>query len=305
MPKKSLSVKLGSLSLPNPVLTASGTFGYAKEMAGLYDLSRLGGIIPKTITLSPRPGNRPPRTVEVTAGLLNAIGLDNDGVDEFLAKKLPWLRTAGAPIIVSFAAKHIDECEIFAEKFASAEGIAALEMNISCPNVSGGVDFGTNPALCEKIVARMKSFCRIPLCVKLSPNVTSIAEVARAAEAGGADMISAINTLYGLAVDWRRRIPRIGNGYAGYSGPAVKPVALRCVSQIFRAVKVPVIGIGGIESANDVMEFLVAGASAVEVGTANFYRPDAPMRILEELPRLLDEAGVSSPADLVGTLKFS
>ena len=305
MSKKNLSVKLGSLTLPNPILTASGTFGYAKEAAGLYDLSRLGGIIPKTITLSPRNGNRPPRTVEVTAGLLNAIGLDNDGIDEFLAKKLPWLRGVGAPIIVSFAAKKVEECGLFAEKFAAAEGIAALEMNVSCPNVSGGVDFGTNPVLCERIVSRMKKCCTLPLCVKLSPNVTSIADVAMAAEAGGADMISAINTLYGLAVDWRRRVPRIANGYAGYSGPAVKPVALRCVSQIFRAVKIPVIGIGGIESAGDVMEFLVAGASAVEVGTANFYRPDAPIRILEELPRLLDEAGVSSSAELVGTLQFS
>ena len=207
MSKKNLSVKLGSLTLPNPILTASGTFGYAKEAAGLYDLSRLGGIIPKTITLSPRNGNRPPRTVEVTAGLLNAIGLDNDGIDEFLAKKLPWLRGVGAPIIVSFAAKKVEECGLFAEKFAAAEGIAALEMNVSCPNVSGGVDFGTNPVLCERIVSRMKKCCTLPLCVKLSPNVTSIADVAMAAEAGGADMISAINTLYGLAVDWRRRVP--------------------------------------------------------------------------------------------------
>ncbi|MGI5832784.1 MAG: dihydroorotate dehydrogenase [Thermoguttaceae bacterium] len=305
MSEINLSVKLGALTLPNPILTASGTFGYAKEVASLYDLSRLGGIIPKTITLEPRPGNKPPRTVEVVAGLLNAIGLDNDGVDEFLTQKLPWLRSTGAPIIVSFAAKRIDECEIFARKFAAAEGIAALEMNISCPNVSDGVDFGTDPILCEKIVARMKAHCRLPLCVKLSPNVTSIADMARAAEAGGADMISAINTLYGLAVDWRRRIPRIANGYAGYSGPAVKPVALRCVSQIFRAVEIPVIGIGGVESAQDVMEFFVAGAAAVAVGTANFYCPDAPIRILEELPVLLAEASVTSPSELVGTLKFS
>ena len=300
-----LKVCLGGLNLPNPILTASGTFGYAKEIAGLYDLSQLGGIVPKTVTISPRPGNRPPRTAEVTAGLLNAIGLDNDGLDEFLAKKLPYLRTLGAPIIVSFAAKRIEECDLFSEKFNAAEGIAALEMNVSCPNVSGGVDFGTNPALCEKITARMKRSLKLPLCVKLSPNVTSITDIAKAAEAGGADMISAINTLYGLAVDWRRRVSRIGNGYAGFSGPAVKPVALRCVSQIFRAVSIPVIGIGGVETAEDVMEFFVAGASAVQVGTANFYRPDAPIRILEDLPRLLKEAGVDSPTELVGTLRFS
>lgn len=299
-----LETKLGPLTLPNPILTASGTFGYAKEAAGLYDLSRLGGIIPKTVTLAPRPGNRPPRTVEVTAGLLNAIGLDNDGLDEFLERKLPTLKSFGAPIIVSFAAKKIEECDVFAEKFGSADGIAALEMNVSCPNVSGGIDFGTNPTLCEKIVSRMKSRTKLPLCVKLSPNVTSIVEIAQAAEAGGAEMISAINTLYGLAVDWRRRAPRIGNGYAGFSGPAIKPVALRCISQIFRAVSIPIIGIGGIESAEDVMEFFVAGASAVQIGTANFYKPDILPRIIDQLPILLAEAGVAAPSELTGTLRF-
>ncbi len=304
MASPSLEVKLGPLTLPNPILTASGTFGYAKELAPLYDLSILGGIVPKTITIDPRPGNRTPRTVEVTAGLLNAIGLDNDGLSEFIEKKLPQLTSYGAPVIVSFAAKKIEECDIFADRFNETDGIAALEMNISCPNVSGGVDFGTNPTLCEKIVDRMKKRSKHPLCVKLSPNVTSIASIAKAAEAGGADMISAINTLYGLAVDWRRRIPRIGNGYAGFSGPAVKPVALRCVSQIFRAVSIPVIGIGGIASAEDVMEFIVAGASAVQIGTANFYQPDLPVQILRELPSLMTEAGVSRLNELTGTLAF-
>ena len=300
----SLKTTLGPLTLPNPILVASGTFGYAREAAELLDLSRLGGIVPKTVTVAPRPGNRPPRTVETTAGLLNAIGLDNDGVEEFVAKKLPFLATLGAPILVSVAAKTIDECAILAEKLAGQRGIAAIELNISCPNVSGGVDFGTDPVLCERITRAFKSRTEYPLVVKLSPNVTNIAEIARAAEAGGADILTAINTLYGLAVDWRRRVPRIANGYAGYSGPAIKPVALRCVSQIFRAVTIPIIGVGGIESAEDVLEFFVAGASAVQIGTANFYKPDISVRIIDELPKLMEREKIAALADLTGTLSF-
>ena len=300
----SLQTALGPLKLPNPILVASGTFGYGREAAELFDVSRLGGIVPKTITVEPRSGNRPPRTVETTAGLLNAIGLDNDGLDEFIARKLPYLASLGAPIIVSVAAKTVEQCPVFAEKLAGQKGIAALELNISCPNVSGGVDFGTDPHLCEKITRELKSRTEHPLLVKLSPNVTNIADIARAAEAGGADILTAINTLYGLAVDWRRRTPRIANGYAGYSGPAIKPVALRCVSQIYRAVKIPIVGVGGIDSAEDVLEFFVAGASAVQIGTANFYRPDVALRILDELPILLEREGILSLQELTGMLKL-
>lgn len=299
-----LTARLGPLTLANPILTASGTFGYGREMAPWGDLSRLGGIVPKTITLAPRPGNAVPRTCETTAGLLNAIGLDNDGLDEFLAKKLPFLAASGAPVIVSIAAKTPEECDLLAERLDRTPGVAALELNISCPNVSGGVDFGTDPRLCEKVVGRLRKKTSLPLAVKLSPNVTRISDIALAAEAAGADIITAINTLYGLAVDWRRALPRVANGYAGFSGPAIKPVALRCVSQIFRAVKIPIIGVGGIASLDDVMEFIVAGASAVEIGTASFFRPRLVFELVEQLPGFLAKENIASLTELVGTLKL-
>lgn len=299
-----LSVSLGKVHLPNPILVASGTFGYAKEASRLLDLSRLGGIIPKTITVLPRSGNKPPRTVETTAGLLNAIGLDNDGLQEFVENKLPYLRTLGAPIIVSIAAKSLDDCKIFAERLNEENGITAVELNVSCPNVSGGVDYGVNPILCEKMTAELRRWLNVPFSVKISPNVTCIADVAKAAEAGGADMISAVNTCYGLAVDWRRRKPRLGNGCGGFSGPAIKPIALRCVWQVAKAVKIPVIGIGGISSVDDVLEFLVAGASAVEIGTANFFNPCITTEILNALPIELEKAGVKSISDIIGTLEL-
>ena len=299
-----LSVSLGKVHLPNPILVASGTFGYAKEASRLLDLSRLGGIIPKTITVLPRSGNKPPRTVETTAGLLNAIGLDNDGLQEFVENKLPYLRTLGAPIIVSIAAKSLDDCKIFAERLNEENGITAVELNVSCPNVSGGVDYGVNPVLCEKMTAELRRWLNVPFSVKISPNVTCIADVAKAAEAGGADMISAVNTCYGLAVDWRRRKPRLGNGCGGFSGPAIKPIALRCVWQVAKAVKIPVIGIGGISSVDDVLEFLVAGASAVEIGTANFFNPCITIEILNALPIELEKAGVKSISDIIGTLEL-
>lgn len=299
-----LSVSLGKVHLPNPILVASGTFGYAKEASRLLDLSRLGGIIPKTITVLPRSGNKPPRTVETTAGLLNAIGLDNDGLQEFVENKLPYLRTLGAPIIVSIAAKSLDDCKIFAERLNEENGITAVELNVSCPNVSGGVDYGVNPVLCETMTAELRRWLNVPFSVKISPNVTCIADVAKAAEAGGADMISAVNTCYGLAVDWRRRKPRLGNGCGGFSGPAIKPIALRCVWQVAKAVKIPVIGIGGISSVDDVLEFLVAGASAVEIGTANFFNPCITTEILNALPIELEKAGVKSISDIIGTLEL-
>ncbi|MDR2115786.1 MAG: dihydroorotate dehydrogenase [Planctomycetaceae bacterium] len=292
----------GSLILKNPVLTASGTFGYAVEMAGVLDLSRLGGIIPKTVTLNPRPGNVPPRTVETASGLLNSIGLDNDGIDEFLCNKLPYLKTLGTKIIISIAPKNTEECLIFGEKLGLVTGIDAVEINVSCPNVSGGIDFATDPKLCEKIVS---TFCRVvslPVLVKLSPNVSNIGEVARGAEQGGANGISAINTCLGLSVDWRKRCPRLGNGFGGLSGPAIKPIALRCVRQIFKSVKIPILGIGGIETIDDAMEFFVTGASAIQIGTANFYNPTATIQILDALPNALNELGANNVAEIVGTL---
>ena len=238
------------------------------------------------------------------AGLLHAIGLDNDGLQEFVENKLPYLRTLGAPIIVSIAAKSLDDCKIFAERLNEENGITAVELNVSCPNVSGGVDYGVNPVLCEKMTAELRRWLNVPFSVKISPNVTCIADVAKAAEAGGADMISAVNTCYGLAVDWRRRKPRLGNGCGGFSGPAIKPIALRCVWQVAKAVKIPVIGIGGISSVDDVLEFLVAGASAVEIGTANFFNPCITTEILNALPIELEKAGVKSISDIIGTLEL-
>ena len=300
----SLAVSLGKITLPNPILVASGTFGYAREAARLLDLSRLGGVVPKTITVNPRSGNKPPRTAEATAGLLNAIGLDNDGLDDFVEKKLPYLRSIGCPIIASVAAKEIDDCRIFAERLNDEPGITAIELNVSCPNVSGGVDYGIDPVLCEKITRETRRYLKIPFSVKLSPNVTRIADIAKAAEAGGADMISAINTCYGLTIDWRRRRPRLGNGCGGFSGPAIKPIALRCVWQIAQAVKIPIIGIGGISSADDVMDFLVAGASAVQIGTANFFNPKVTTEILDELPLIMEKEGIDSLSEIIGTLEL-
>lgn len=302
-PGVSLSVQLGRLHLPNPILVASGTFGYAREMAALVDLARLGGIVPKTVTPLARAGNPPWRSVETAAGMLNSIGLDNDGIEAFVAHHLPYLATVGAPIIVSIAGHDHDQFVRMAERLAPVAGVAALELNLSCPNVTGGVDFGTRPDLCRRVVAGARGVCDLPILAKLTPNVSDIAAVAQAAEEGGADAICAINTCLGMAVDWRRRRPLLGNVVGGLSGPAIKPIALRCVYQIRRAVKVPVIGIGGIATLDDVMEFLVAGAAAVQLGTVNFYRPTASMEILDALPAALAQLGAQSVAEAVGTLQ--
>jgi dihydroorotate dehydrogenase (NAD+) catalytic subunit len=301
-PQIDLTVQIGPLTLPNPILVASGTFGYAREMAALVDLSSLGGIIPKTITAEPRTGNPPWRTVETAAGMLNSIGLDNDGIEAFVEHHLPYLAGVGSPIVVSIAGHDYDEFVAMGRRLDGLPGIAALELNISCPNVSGGVDFGVDPAMCEKVVAGVRKACRLPLIAKLTPNVADIARIARAAEAGGADAISAINTCLGMAVNWRKRRPLLGNIVGGLSGPAIKPIALRAVYQIARAVSVPIIGIGGIATIDDVMEFLVTGAAAVQLGTVNFYQPTAAGTILSALPAAIGELGAASVREIVGTL---
>ena len=229
-----LSVTLGRLRLPNPVLVASGTFGYAREMEGLVDLARLGGILPKTITKAPRTGNAPWRTVETAAGMLNSIGLDNDGIDSFLEKLMPYLSALSCPTIVSIAGRTADEFVELAEQLDGTPGVAAIELNISCPNVSGGVDFGTDAESCHALVARCCSATGVPILAKLTPNVTSVAAMAQAAAEAGADALSLINTCLGMAVDWRRRKPLLGNVMGGLSGPAIKPIALRCVYQAGR-----------------------------------------------------------------------
>lgn len=299
----SLSVEIGSLRLTNPILVASGTFGYAREMAGMVDVGRLGGIVPKTITQSPRPGNAPWRTIETNAGLLNSIGLDNDGIDAFIQHHLPYLGSLGSPSIVSIAGRTGEEFAQMAARLSQFDEVAAIELNISCPNVSGGVDFGICPESCRELIAGVREHCTKPLLAKLTPNVARIADVAAAAEDGGADGISAINTLLGMAVDWRRRKPLLGNIMGGLSGPAIKPVALRCVYQIAQRVKIPVIGIGGIGNIDDVMEFLVAGATAVQIGTANFNDPTVSTRILDQLPGALAEIGAASVQEIIGSIQ--
>lgn len=297
-----LSVQLGRLQLKNPILVASGTFGYAREMQGMVDLSRLGGLLPKTITLNPRIGNAPWRTVETSAGLLNSIGLDNDGVETFVSQHLTYLRTLPTAVIVSIAGKSHDEFVQLAERIEAASGAAALELNISCPNVSGGVDFGTDPRLCHEVISSVRERCNLPILAKLTPNVTRIVDIAKAAEDAGADAVCCINTLLGMAIDWRRRKPILGNVVGGLSGPAIKPVALRCVYQVASAVKIPIVGIGGIGNIDDVMEFFAAGASAIQIGTANYYDPKVSQRLVEQLPAALGELGVNSVRQAVGTI---
>lgn len=299
-----LTVRIGRLVLPNPILVASGTFGYAREMAGFVDLHRLGGIVPKTITMHARAGNRPWRTVETAAGLLNSIGLDNDGIEEFRRRHLPYLRTLGCPILVSIAGSTIDQFVELAACVQASEGATALELNISCPNVSGGVDFGTEPEMCHRVVRGVRQVTDLPVLAKLTPNVTRIADVAQAAADAGADGLTLINTLLGMAVNWKTRRPMLGNGLGGLSGPAIKPVALRCVHQVARAVDIPIIGVGGIASLDDVMQFLVTGASAVQIGTANFYDPQLSQRLLDELPTAVASLGARSVSEIVRTLQM-
>lgn len=298
-----LSTTLDRLALLNPILVASGTFGYAREMAGALDLARLGGIIPKTVTRRPRAGNAPPRTVETPSGMLNAIGLDNDGIDHFIAHHLPYLRALQAPIIANIAGENEADFLAMAEQIGREPGLAGLELNLSCPNVAGGLDFATDPELTRRIVAGVRAVCPLPLIAKLTPNVTSIVPLAQAAADGGADAVSLINTFVGMAVDWRRRRPILGNTTGGLSGPAIKPLALRLVWQVARTVRVPIIGVGGIATIDDVMEFLVAGASAVQIGTANFFDPTVSVRLIEQLPRALAELGAERVQDVVGTLR--
>ncbi|QDT68377.1 Dihydroorotate dehydrogenase B (NAD(+)), catalytic subunit [Planctomycetes bacterium MalM25] len=304
-PQVDLTVTLGRLRLPNPVMVASGTFGYARELASLVDLSRLGGILPKTVTATPREGNAPWRTVETSAGMLNAIGLDNDGVDAFLEHHLPYLASVGAPIVVSVAGRTGDEFVDLVRRFAAVDSSlrpAAIELNLSCPNVSGGVDFGSDPAKCEAVVRDCVAASDLPILAKLTPNVTSVPTMAKAAEAGGCDAITLINTVLGMGVDWRNQKPLLANVVGGLSGPAIKPIALRCVYQAAGAVSCPIVGVGGAATLDDVMEFLVAGASAVQLGTVNFYRPQASMEMLDGLPTALAELNAASVSQVVGSL---
>ncbi len=292
-----------SLHLKNPVLTASGTFGYGMEFAPYGDLTSLGGIIVKGLSLLPRDGNPCPRIVETTAGMLNAVGLQNDGVEAFCKEKLPRLPWQHLPVIANLYATSPAEFGELAARLDAEAGVAALEVNVSCPHVkSGGILFGQDPGLAAAVTRAVRDAApNKPLIIKLSPNVTDIALMARSVQDAGADMISCINTLSGMAVDVARRAPRLANVIGGLSGPAIKPVALRCVWQVCQAVDIPVIGLGGICSAEDVLEFILVGAHAVQIGTANFISPARAFELVKELPAVCRQLGVTSLDELRGS----
>jgi len=303
--KPNMAVRIGGLSLANPVLTASGTFGYAREFESLIDLNRLGGIIVKGLALKPVKGNPPPRIVETPCGMLNAIGLENVGIDAFVADKMPFLRTLRPPIIANIYGTSVAEYAEMARRIDAIEGVSGVEVNISCPNVkAGGVVFGVDPAAAGSVVQAVRQSTCKTVIVKLTPNVTDVAVIARSAEAAGADALSLINTLTGMAIDIETRRPRLANITGGLSGPAIKPVALRMVWQVARATRLPVIGIGGIMKAEDAVEFFIAGAKAVQIGTANFVNPRSALEIIAGIERYLESHGIQDVGHLVGTLEI-
>jgi dihydroorotate dehydrogenase (NAD+) catalytic subunit len=302
--KPDLKTKLGDIELQNPVMTASGTFGYAREFDGLVELNRLGGIIVKGLALQPTKGNPPPRIVETPCGMLNAIGLENVGIDAFADQKLPFLKTLAPPVFANIYGTRAEDYAELAARLDGLEGIGGVEINISCPNVkAGGIAFGADPDAAHRVVAAVCEKTTKHVMVKLSPNVTDITLIARAAEAAGADSLSLINTITGLAIDLESRRPRIANITGGLSGPAIKPVALRMVWQVAQAAQIPVVGIGGIMTAEDALEFLVAGASAVQVGTANFINPQVTTDIIDGIETFLTQRNISSVTELIGTLE--
>jgi dihydroorotate dehydrogenase (NAD+) catalytic subunit len=299
-----MAVTIGGLALKNPVMTASGTFGYAREFESLVDLNRLGAIIVKGLALKPVKGNPPPRIVETACGMLNAIGLENVGIDAFEAEKMLFLRTLQPPVIANIYGTSVDEYAALSARIEAIDGIAALEVNISCPNVkAGGVVFGVDPLAAARVVAAVRKRTRKPVIVKLSPNVTDITVIARSVEQAGADAVSLINTITGMAIDIETRRPRLANITGGLSGPAIKPVALRMVWQVARTVRVPVIGIGGIRRAEDAIEYFIAGATAVQIGTANFIDPRTALDVIAGIEHYLRLHGIRDIADLVGTLE--
>lgn len=300
-----LRTQIGNLSLQNPVIAASGTCGYGEELHPFVNIDTLGAVSVKGLSLHPTRGNPAPRLAETTAGMLNSVGLQNIGIEAFIAQKLPALRHhKRTKIIVNFFGNTPDDYAAVAERASDAEGIAALEANISCPNVQhGGMLFSSDPRSTFQVVERVRKATRLPLIVKLSPNVTDITVIARAAEEAGADAIALINTLVGMAIDLDTRTPRLPLGTGGLSGPAIKPVALRMVWQVARAVQIPVIGLGGIMTGEDALEFLVAGATACQVGTASFVDPAACRKILRQMTRYLQRHQIATVAELCGTLR--
>lgn len=302
----SLTVDLGGLALKTPIIAASGTFGYGEEYAEVLDLNRLGAIAVKGLSLEPRAGNPEPRLIETPSGMLNAIGLANVGLDAFVSHKLPFLRRFDVKVIVNIFGGTVEEFERLAQRLSDAEGVHALEVNVSCPNVKqGGINFGQSPAAVFEVVRAVRGKTHLPTIVKLSPNVTDIGEMAKAAHAGGATAVSLINTVVGMAIDVESRRPKLASWTGGLSGPAIRPMAIRMVWEVSKAVPIPILGMGGITCGEDAVEFLLAGASAVAVGTGNFMNPRATVEILDGLIRYMRRHQVNDVRHLVGAIDIS
>ena len=301
-----LSVNIGGIQMRNPVMTASGTFGYGSEYADFVDLNRLGAVVVKGVTSVPWPGNPMNRIMETPSGMLNAIGLQNVGVDGFISEKLPYLNEFDVPVIVNVCGKTVEEYLLVVDKLSSVDGVAGVELNISCPNLDcGGMSFGVDPTLAHQLVSKVREKTDLPLLVKLSPNVTDITVIARAVEDGGADALSAINTLLGMAINAKTREPEIANVTGGLSGPAIKPVALRLVWEVYKSVSLPIVGMGGIMNGTDAVEFFIAGASAVAVGTANFINPQASIEVVDGIGDYLEKMEMTTVKELVGSLRVA
>ncbi len=303
--KNDLSVKIGKIKMKNPVMVASGTFGYGKEYEDIVDLKTLGAIVTKTITLEPRIGNPPPRIIETPSGMLNSIGLENSGVDEFLKEKMPYLKKADTPVIVSIGGEEMDEFIALAKRLEGISGIAGLEVNISCPNLANGKKrlFSQDPKETYKLVRGVRKATSLTLITKLTPNVTDISEIARTAEEAGSDAVSLVNTYLGMAVDIETKKPMLGNITGGLSGPAIKPMALKAVWDVYNSVNIPTIGMGGIMSADDILEFMICGAEAVALGTLNFVYPKKSVEIIEHLGYYIRSKKIKGIKEIVGTLK--
>jgi dihydroorotate dehydrogenase (NAD+) catalytic subunit len=299
-----LSVKIGALTLQNPVTVASGTFGYGVEYSQLLDLNQLGAVVVKGIRLEPVRGNRTPRTVEVSSGLINAIGLQGPGVDGFIRKYWPFLKALKVPTIINIWGTTVEEYAEVARRFDALGGVGALELNVSCPNIKeGGAQFGTDVKLLTQVVAACRQATKLPLITKMSPNVVSIAPYAKAAEAAGSDALSIMNSFPALAIDIETRRPRLANVTGGLTGPCIKPIALKLVWEAAKAVKIPIIGMGGIQSAADAVEFMMAGATAVAVGTANFYEPQTVLQVIEGIGQFMRRRGIQDVRELVGCVQ--